>query len=325
MNLKETYLSLKEVANTHFDKLSFFKFISLVCDINFCSYFYKIKTEEYFFFELYKKNKKQRKSFVGSYYEEIIWDNLHNDTFHDLFRKKHLFNTRYNDLLKRDWLYPSESSFEDFQLFCKKHPSFISKIDDGYGGTGVQLINTNKTNLNKLFKQLKKENRLIEELVIQCNEFSSLHPQSVNTIRVLTSNLANDLKVYAAFLRIGSNGSLIDNLSISGLCAPIDVETGTVITDALNFIGKKIPFHPNTNVEIKGFKIPKWNEIVKTAIETAKQTPGLKIIGFDFTINSNNEIVVIEANDKPGILGQQMGKEYGSKQLFNKITGGKIS
>ena len=178
--------------------------------------------------------------------------------------------------------------------------------------------------MEELFEQLKKENRIIEELVVQCNEFSAFHPQSVNTIRVLTSNLDNDIKVYAAFLRIGSNGSLIDNLSISGLCAPIDVENGEIVTDALNFVGKKIPFHPNTNIKFKGFKIPKWNEIVNTAVETAKQTPGLKIIGFDFAINSNNEIVIIEANDKPGILGQQMGKTYGSKDLFNKITGGKI-
>lgn len=324
MNIKEKYLSLKEVANTHFDKLSFFKFISLILDIKFCSFFYKIKNEEYFFFELYKKNRAQRKTFVGSFYEEIIWDKLHNDTFHDLFRKKHLFNTKYNNLLKRDWLYPNDSSFEDFQFFCKKHPSFISKIDDGYGGTGVCLVNANENNLEELFEQLKKENRIIEELVVQCNEFSAFHPQSVNTIRVLTSNLDNDIKVYAAFLRIGSNGSLIDNLSISGLCAPIDVENGEIVTDALNFVGKKIPFHPNTNIKFKGFKIPKWNEIVNTAVETAKQTPGLKIIGFDFAINSNNEIVIIEANDKPGILGQQMGKTYGSKDLFNKITGGKI-
>lgn len=324
MNKKEKKLLLKEVAKTHFNKLSTLKYISLVFDVHFCSCFYKIKTEEYFFFEFYKKNRKQRKTFVGSFYEEVIWDNLHNDTFHDLFRKKHLFNERYNNLLRRDWLYPNDSSFQDFEAFCKRHPSFISKIDDGYGGTGVRVVNTSKQNLKKLFEELKNENRIIEELVVQCNEFSSLHPQSVNTIRVLTSNLDNNIKVYAAFLRIGSNGSIIDNLSNSGLCAPIDAENGVVTTDALNFVGKKIQFHPNTNIEFKGFKIPKWDEIVKTAVETAKQTPGLKIIGFDFTINSNNEIVIIEANDKPGILGQQMGKTYGSKELFNKITGGKI-
>ena len=72
MNIKEKYLSLKEVAHTHFDKLSFLNFISLILDIKFCSIFYKIKNEEYFFFELYKKNRAQRKTFVGSFYEEII-------------------------------------------------------------------------------------------------------------------------------------------------------------------------------------------------------------------------------------------------------------
>lgn len=324
MKIKENYLLTKDIAKTHFNNVSNLKCISLMLDISFCSHFYKIKNEEYFFFELYKKNRKQRKTFVGSFYEEVIWDSLHNDTFHDLFRQKHLFNTRYNNLLKRDWLYPNESSFGDFQLFCEKHPTFISKIDDGYGGTGVCIVNTTEHNLKELFEQLKNENRVIEELVVQCNEFASLHPQSVNTIRVLTSNLDGEIKVYAAFLRIGSNGSIIDNLSNSGLCAPIDAKTGIVTTDALNFIGKKIPNHPNTNIKFTDFKIPKWNEIVTTAVETAKQTPGLKIIGFDFTINSNNEIVIIEANDKPGILGQQMGKTHGSKELFNRITGGKI-
>jgi len=322
--MQEKYLSIKDVASTHFNKLSNLKFISLIFDMKFCEHFYKIKNEEYFFFEFYKRSHKQRKTFVGSFYEEIIWDSLHNDTFHDLFRKKHLFNEKFNSYLKRDWLYPRESSFEEFKAFCEKHPSFISKIDDGYGGTGVLIVDASTNNLNDLFEKLKNENRIIEEIVQQCDIFSSLHPQSVNTMRVLTVSLDNHVEVYAAFLRIGSNGSVIDNLSSSGLCAPIDIKSGTVKTDALNYIGKKIPHHPNTNIKFKEFKIPKWDEIMKTAVETASQTPDLKIIGFDITINSNDEIVIIEANDKPGILGQQMGNTCGSKELFNKITGGKI-
>lgn len=324
MSIKEKYLAIKDVANTHFDKLSNFKLISLMIDMKFCKHFYKIENDEYYFFEFYKKNHKQRKTFVGAFYNDVIWDSLHNDTFHDLFRQKHLFNDKYNNLLKREWLYPRESSVEDFQEFCKKHPSFISKIDDGYGGTGVCIVDSNSKDLNSLYEQLKNENRIIEEIVKQCDAFSSLHPQSVNTIRVLTVSLENKVEVYAAFLRIGSHGSLIDNLSSSGLCAPIDITTGTVKTDALNYIGKKIKYHPNTNIEFKGFKIPKWDEIMKIAVETASQTPDLKIIGFDITVNSNNEVVIIEANDKPGILGQQMGNTCGSKELFNKITGGKI-
>ena len=324
MNIKEKYLVLKEIINTHFSKLSPIKFTLLLIDMNYCLLFYRIRYKEYFFFELYKKNRKQRKTFVGSHYEKEIWNNLHDITFHDLFREKHLFNEKYNNFLKRDWLYPKNSSFEDFLTFCKKHSSFISKIDDGYGGTGVSLITVNEHNLNELFEQLKNENRIIEEVIVQCKEFSSLHPQSVNTIRVLTCNLDNNIKVYSAFLRIGSNGSLIDNLSNSGLCAPIDIDTGIVNSDALNFVGKKLQFHPNTNIKFKGFKIPMWNEIISFSIEIAKKTPSLKIIGFDITINSNNEIIIIEANDKPGILGQQIGKNYGYKELFNKILGGKI-
>src|SRR5699024_7496284 len=115
--------------------------------------------------------------------------------------------------------------------------------------------------LNELLNYLKVNKlNLLEERIVQHNRLQSLHPMSVNSIRVITNVVNNKVEILGACLKIGVN-RVVDN---RGVVAPIDVETGIVCGPARSneFIYKMYYSHPTTNQKIISLEIPYWTEVL---------------------------------------------------------------
>ena len=76
-------------------------------------------------------------------------------------------------------------------------------------------------------------------------------------------------------------------------------------------------YHPNTNTQIKGNKIPCWDDLLKLSDELANTIPEQTIIGWDFALTDKGW-VVIEANHKPSFIGIQMCSQKGVRKLLNR-------
>lgn len=61
------------------------------------------------------------------------------------------------------------------------------------------------------YKILKFSKVLLEERIIQDQEFSSFNDSSVNTVRVCTFNTKDGIVPAYGFFRTGRNGSFVDN------------------------------------------------------------------------------------------------------------------
>ena len=85
------------------------------------------------------------------------------------FNDKALFNEKFNEYLKRDWIYLTDDNFEDFNSFLKNKKDIIVKPTVGSCGKGVEKIKVSEWKPIDLYKKLLEENqRLVEEVAVQC-------------------------------------------------------------------------------------------------------------------------------------------------------------
>lgn len=179
------------------------------------------------------------------------------------------------------------------------YSEFVAKpCIDSAGGAGVRFI-AEKLNLKKLDELRNSFNNdfIIQEVFKQHECLNKIYPYSVNTIRTITFNWSGEVHVLSSVLRMGVNGSRVDNMVSGGVNCAIHSD-GTLSNKLYNARGSLFEGHPNSgNMDDK--KIENFDAVVKTACESHKQLPYMGIISWDFALNEKAEPVLIEFNVKP--------------------------
>ncbi|MBO5299871.1 MAG: hypothetical protein J6B51_07330, partial [Clostridia bacterium] len=99
-----------------------------------------------------------------------------------------------------------------------------------------------------------------EECVIQHDAINEINPSSVNTIRIVTLNGPKKNGIVYACIRIGQNGTDMDNVDCGGMACRIDLESGMISTDGADKQGNVYENHPESGVKLKGFTIPYFED-----------------------------------------------------------------
>lgn len=228
------------------------------------------------------------------------------------------FNAYFKDFVHRDWIHVNKISEDDLLLFLKKHDAVIIKPTDGVEGDGVRkfVFSENQNiNISKLYNDLKKENVLMEEIIVQ-------HPRmifgnnSVNTIRIHTIlDSQGKAHVIKAILRAGVGNSVVDNYCQGGSIYEVDLKTGLVCTYGQSKNNSQSYIHPGTDIVMLGYMIPNWEIVTKECRRAAEHLPQIRIIGWDVAITANG-IELIEGNHNPDY---ELFEFLGSTGYYKKI------
>lgn len=293
-------------------------------DIIYCGIKYQAGYIDYNLFEMYKMNKFERKTIITRGINNEFIKKYNNPKFMKYFNSKLEFNKVFDKYLNRDWLELNGNNVKDFKNFCAKHEMIIVKPDNNSCGKGVELIDVKGKDIKGLYQELINNGQiLVEEVAIQCKKLSDLHPDSINTIRVVT--LLGSVVV--AFLRIGNNHNNVDNFNHEGLVAPIDIETGKINYQALDKQKNLYSKHPLTNKDIVGITIPKWKEIKELCETAALEIPEVGYVGWDVCVGKD-KCFFIEGNEFPGHdlyqLPPHRDTNIGLLPLFKKAEERKI-
>ena len=297
---------------------------------------YGIGTTEEFFNELLGASDKKKCEYLTYRGRFLYIDYLNKkEDLHLLRNKWHAYQL-LKDAYKREvLLLESEQDFPAFAAFCQRHPSFVVKPVGLGQSMGVRKVEVGNANLhtlfNQLFAEIETENGhwnsgtekgvLVEELIEQGEEMAVLHPASVNSVRMYTINFGDgDIRMWYPCIRIGTGGNFIAAGAVGSILAGINIGTGVVDSPGADEFGRTILVHPDTNIPIKGIRIPRWRQLCQKAIEMAERVPTLRYVGWDFVYDKHKEWIVMEGNENAEFLTQII-YHVGEREEFEHFIG----
>lgn len=214
-----------------------------------------------------------------------------------------------------------DSTLNKFNLydFFLENDGGVIKDRNGYNGFGVYvfypledslMINGKPISRAEFLKTLSRtQDGLVQKRLVQGSFENKIFDKSVNTIRMITMQKSNSTEheVVAACQRIGTNRTNgVDNFSQGGGSALIDIKTGKLsamtMIDSFDDEGNRLFYskHPDTDAQIEGLVIPKWEDIKTEIIEITKKLPFFKYVAWDIVLKDEG-IALIETNMKSSL------------------------
>ena len=294
MNFKKLFDTINEIHNKT-NKLKIIIFIDMII----CAIKYQSGYVDYLLFEMWNLNNKERKTVLTRGKNNIFVKYYNDKNYNHIFLNKNEFNEKFKKYLKRDYIILNDNK-KEFNKFIKNKKIIFCKPINGTHGDNMEKI-VIKDFKGDLYNYLIKKNlKLIEEVVIQCKKMNDLYPYSINTVRIITVNRYDGkVKVVAAYQRIGNSGRIVDNYNGGGMVVPINEQTGIIEYPAVDKLKNIYYKHPITNTDIVGFKIPMYKEAVNLAKKAAKVVKEIRYVGWDIAITDKGP-VIIEGNEYPG-------------------------
>lgn len=189
---------------------------------------------------------------------------------------------------------------------------FFKPINEG-GGNGIIVLKKHGGILylnNKVIEPEKVINEfsrneiyIIQEGIVQREDINIINSSSVNTLRVVIqlSSITNEMEISAIVMRIGRNGSEVDNSAQGGLSIQINTDTGDFARFATAEHGGGIFYeHPDSQFEFKNKKIANWSLIKHQISDIANKLKDFKDVALDIAITSDG-VELIELNFTYGI------------------------
>lgn len=316
---KMNYGAMFETVNKVHEKNNKNK-IGIFFDIVGCGLKYQAGYVDYYLFEMYKMNKKERATVVTRGINNKIIKQVNDMSLAYKFEDKALFNKLFDKYMNREWIYleDPETTLEDFKKYLEGKTEVIVKPLSLSCGKGVEKLDVTNIDAEELYNKLMESKQtLVEDVAHQHEVINKIYPHSVNTLRIVTFNK----KVVQAFLRIGNHGNVVDNFNAGGMVTTIDIETGEIKFPAIDKSGNVFDTHPMTNEKIVGVKIPEWESVKQCCIEACDVVPEIGYIGWDVCLGPDKPFL-IEGNDFPGHdlyqLPVHRNDNYGVLPLFEE-------
>jgi len=207
----------------------------------------------------------------------------------------------------------SEMNYAEFlhELSRSSASMFFVKPDRGMGGKGIFTIKKkgnvfilpgNEELDQKTFNSIVRgRDFLVQEAISQKSDISAIYPSSVNTLRVITQYSDSGYRIAAVVMRIGRNGSYVDNSAQGGISVNIDTESGRFAGYAFTeHSTESFDRHPGTGFIFGGYTLSNWEKIKNEILANASKAPELPEVAWDVAVQENG-IVVIELNLNYGI------------------------
>ena len=295
----------------------------ILCDMASCILKDHIGYMEYNLFHFVNKPKEKRDTYVTFDYSQNLFKTLNDPKYIDIFNDKLQFNKIFKDYLGRDFLDIGESTFEQFEEFCKNKKKIFCKPADSCSGKGIYKNIELTGDLKNIYDFLKENHLFVEDSIIQHREMAKLNPSSINTVRFTTLlDSKKEAHIMYAIQRMGIDNMSVDNVGSGGIYTVLS-DDGKIINPCWS--DKTISTytkHPTTNMELIGFEVPYFEEAKNLVKAAAKVIPEIRYVGWDIAIGENGPMIV-EGNPLPGYDMPQnyfvTNKDTGLKPEFERI------
>lgn len=172
--------------------------------------------------------------------------------------------------------------------------AFIRK-DGTYFEGGQQLT------ASYVAKNYQGAKLILQEGVNQSRVLQKLNPDCLNTVRIVSRQQKGEVKIVAATLRLGREGSIVDNAEAGGLGVKVDLDTGALSEHGRMYLDANLyDHHPDSGIHFKGCTLEHWDEVIAIVNKAAHSFHQFKYVGWDMAI-SDEGAMLLEMNSNPAI------------------------
>jgi len=286
-----------------FDYLTYLKVedgltrLGLMQDAIVSSFRYNVAIEDYFYFRFYQLPSEMRATYAGTGFMYEFHRQMNPVGDRDVLHDKLKFLARYEPFIRHPHclIEDIERDSERFTRVLEATGSrLVLKDAMGQCGWGVDVVDSRMDRADLLALMHRRGYNLVEAYVQQHPRLAGLSPSGLNTVRMVTLLDAQDrVHILGAILRM-SVDSFVDNIAMGNIAAPIDIETGTLASEAVYKDIKKAPVaqHPVTGAQIVGFQVPYWQEVLEMTERAALHDRRNRSIGWDVAITEQGPSLI---------------------------------
>ena len=244
--------------------------------------------------------------FGNKFYQRLLFDCPQP---HTIFMRSSS-GTYYND---RYEIIPKEQAVDSFL----RHGRAVFKPLANSGGRGIALIESDSAEeIAEFLDGLEiAPGCIVQEVVKQHPVLNSIHKDSLNTLRIMTLLFDSKAVVLSVILRMGINGSRVDNASSGGIVCGVK-ENGQLKDVAYSITGKRYDKHPQ-GFAFSKCVVPSFEKALSMVTCLAGRMPNVRLIAWDVAADEGAEPVLIEANVRRGDVGVM---QYANGPLFAQYT-----
>lgn len=262
-----------------------------ILDMAWCFVRYGARPIDYVRFEFQKKSGRERDRYLTIYRYFALYKNIRKEIGSDMISGcKSEEYKKFGDFINRKWMVVNaETPKEIIIAFIKEFGTVIAKPDHGEQGHGVLKISNDDTKaINTLLKERKNNQYVMEECLVNASEIAAINPSSLNTIRCYTLlDKQGNPHIMEIMLRVGREGSHVDNWGAGGVGYCFDVETGICSQYGLDKQNRPYSHHPGSNYPMIGFTLPNFEQLKEYIFSLVKSAPHARYVGWDIAITPN--------------------------------------
>jgi len=284
---------------------------------------YNISIMDYFYFGFYKKDNKERLKWAGTGFMFEYQRKMNPIGVREVLENKISFSSSFRKFYKRD-IAEYHGLLEDssiaVRLIENASGKLVLKNSRGQAGQEIKVLDNSGLSPSQL-TDIMRDGKfdLVEEYIVQHPELMRLSSSGLNTVRIVSQEKAGEVEILAARLRITIN-SPVDNMAAGNAAVPLDADTGSVTGPGVfSDISKAdISVHPVTGVELLGFQVPFWQEIIEMVKEASLMALDNRSIGWDVAVTPEGPLLV-EGNHNWCKLLWQLPVRQGLKHDLEKF------
>ncbi len=278
------------------------RFYSLL-DIIVCAIRYGAGYHDYLIFGYWDMNHKQRNTYMNRMRNKKLIELTNDPEYTYIFTNKNHFDRHFTKYLGREYRDISEMDLDNFKDFMADKDVIFAKPNVGESGKGIQKLTKDKfDSLEAMYDYVMDPANnfgVIEQQIVQHPKLNELYPLAINSYRIVTLVVDGVAHCVYAVSKCGNEGKFVDNMENSGLCCPIDQETGTIAGCAHTSALINYDVHPYTGVTLEGFQLPCVQEAVELSKKAALEVPEIRYVGWDICVTPDGP-AIIEGNVYPG-------------------------
>lgn len=220
--------------------------------------------------------------------------NLYDLFFYDINRPKTIFRKTKGQYLDENY---ELISLDDALKRAKSRNEVILKVAKfSMGGHGVMFWDAKSSSEDQLMEFLNSSDRIVcQEVLRQHEVLNRVNPTSVNTLRIVSFMFNGRVNILSSVLRMGRNGSRVDNASSGGIVCGIK-PNGQLKNVAYDTVANVYLKHPQ-GTEFESIVIPNYADCINLVTTLAKRFSSVsRLISWDLAIGEDGKPLLIESN-----------------------------